>query len=474
MPVDATPISQIPDSFSVSNAVGKAITLKDMANRTQLDQLLVSREKEQQDQDKAVNKVLSKHDLSTDAGLNDAVHDLAKSGYGRQSVALRREAQSDAIRDAQLTNERDQHIVNSAKFKMDLVSPILEQAGARIRKYQEAKMSPVDMNRAIGPDMMNQVYELANKKGLDGQPIMSPQEVQEAEAAFQQGSVVDYVQTHISAMPQARKAIDDAQAAMDKHKNVESEISHRAVDERQGQERINAAKNAAGQFGGENGELMAALAERGVTLPAGFRSKAQQVAMLNGLRERNPGMSADEIADKIKTGQIEFGAQKKETQTAAGVAGRVEVAQNEINEFVPLVRDASSKVPRGSFMPLNKLMQMGEAQISDPNLRALKIRINSLLNAYDMLAARGGTDMEKRREVRNLLLSADSPEVLESALQSFTLEADAAHRAAVKATKVRELTDQPSAASHAPASPAGAAGEGVNSGKVIRFGDLPR
>lgn len=194
-----------------------------------------------------------------------------------------------------------------------------------------------------------------------------------------------------------------------------------------------------GAFTPEMGNLMAALGEQGVSLPTGFRSKEQQMTLYQGLLERNQGKSPEEIAKMIKTGQIEFGAQKKETQTAAAVAGRVEVAQNEIDEFVPLVQKSALDVPRGKFVPLTKLMQMADQNISDPNLRALKININSLLNAYDMLASRGGTDVEKRKEVRSLLTSADSPEVLESALKQFQFEAAAAHRAAVKATKVPEL-----------------------------------
>lgn len=197
-------------------------------------------------------------------------------------------------------------------------------------------------------------------------------------------------------------------------------------------------------FTDEMGALMGALAERGVSLPTGMRSQAQQAELYKGLLERNPGKTPDQIADMIKTGQIELAAQKKETGVAAGIAGKVEVAANEIDQFIPLVEDASSKVQRDKFVPVNRLLQMSEAQLSDPNLRALKIRINSLLNAYDLLAARGGTDVAKREEVRNLLTSADSPDVLKTALQSFKLESDAAHRAAVAATKVPELANQPS------------------------------
>lgn len=193
-------------------------------------------------------------------------------------------------------------------------------------------------------------------------------------------------------------------------------------------------------FDPADGELMAALAERGVSIPAGFRSKDQQAALYRGLRDRNKDKTPDEIAEGIAKGQIEFGAQKKETQTAAGQAGKVEVAQNELENFIPLVREAAAEVPRGRFMPLTRLMQSADTELSDPKLKALKIRINSVLNAYDQLAARGGTDAEKRKEARSLITSADSPAALEAGLKSFELEAKAAHDAAVKATRVPELS----------------------------------
>lgn len=200
-----------------------------------------------------------------------------------------------------------------------------------------------------------------------------------------------------------------------------------------------ASQRAAGGFTPEEGALMGALAERGVSLPTGFRSKEQQKTLYQGILARNPGKSPDEIADLIKKGSIELGAQKKETQTAASVAGKVEVFQNEIEEFAPLVREALAKVPRGRFVPLNRLLQMGDTSISDPNLKVLKGRINALLNAYDGLASRGGTDVDKRAEARALLTSADGPEAANAQLDSFLAEAAAAHRAAVKATKVPEL-----------------------------------
>ena len=187
------------------------------------------------------------------------------------------------------------------------------------------------------------------------------------------------------------------------------------------------------------GEMMAALAEKGVSLPTGFRSKEQQAALYSGILARNPDKTPDQIADMIKKGEIEFGAQKKETTTAAGIAGKVQVFANELDENIPLVRKAAAAVPRGEWTDLNKLVQMGDNKISDPKLKTLKGYITSTLNAYDALAARGGTDVDKRAENRRLLLSSDGPEAFDAQLKVFENEANVAKKAAYEATKSPEL-----------------------------------
>jgi hypothetical protein len=169
-----------------------------------------------------------------------------------------------------------------------------------------------------------------------------------------------------------------------------------------------------------------------------------------------------EIADLIKTAQIELGAQKKETTTAAGVAGRVSVAANELQTMAPLALAASAKVPRGSFLPISKLMQASQNALSDPALKDLQVKTNAMLNAYDMLAARGGTDKEKRQEAHNLLLTANSPEVYAVAIKAFMQEAEAALQAAERAERVRPHTAAaPTEAPKGPPKPAGMTDEAL-------------
>jgi hypothetical protein len=203
-------------------------------------------------------------------------------------------------------------------------------------------------------------------------------------------------------------------------------------------------------FGGQEGDLLAALAEQGVSLPAGMRSKEQQLATVRSLLARNPGLSADEIAYKVGTGQIGFGVDKKETQTAAGISGKIRYAENEIQNVTPLIREASAQVPRGAFVPWNKLSQMADTSISDPNLKQLKSYLNTLSNAYDMLAARGGTDQEKRAHNRAMFDSADSPEALEAALQAVEKEAALSDKAGVASTSRRSPPPTTAPASDVP------------------------
>ena len=108
---------------------------------------------------------------------------------------------------------------------------------------------------------------------------------------------------------------------------TESEIAHRKVEERQAQEKIDIQKHNASEFGPKAADLMAALAERGVSLPAGFRSKQQQAAMFKALIDRNPGKSTDEIADDIKSGKLKLTAET--AAESVRKTGRVIVAHED-------------------------------------------------------------------------------------------------------------------------------------------------
>lgn len=74
-----------------------------------------------------------------------------------------------------------------------------------------------------------------------------------------------------------------------------------------------------GDFTPQHGALLAAMATAGVSLPAGLRSKQQQEATLQGLIDANPSASPTEIAELVRTGQLDFNGSKRSTGQLATV-----------------------------------------------------------------------------------------------------------------------------------------------------------
>jgi hypothetical protein len=191
-----------------------------------------------------------------------------------------------------------------------------------------------------------------------------------------------------------------------------------------------------GSFNEQSGALLASFAAHGVSLPAGLRSKEQQIATINGLLAKFPDKSPDEIAEAIANGQINFGSDKKSATVAAGQEGKVATAVNELSLFGDQALAASAKVPRGNFIPATQLLQMADTSISDPNLLTLKLKLNALNNAYNVLSARGGTDAESRKHVAQLFASATGPEGIEALVKGLKEEGAGAKSAAREASHV--------------------------------------
>jgi hypothetical protein len=190
---------------------------------------------------------------------------------------------------------------------------------------------------------------------------------------------------------------------------------------------------------------------------------------------KSRGISPQEITAR----NVELKGIVKEQQTEATIAGKITYAEKEIQKIGPKVLETSAKVPRGSFLPWNKLKLATETQLSDPNLKQLKAYLTTLTNSYDVLGGRGGTDVEKRAHNRELLDAADGPEALKAAVDAIIQEASLSHEAASESMHVdrSRLGGAPGTTPAAPAgggpppSPAaGAAGGGAQWGKATVVG----
>jgi hypothetical protein len=234
-----------------------------------------------------------------------------------------------------------------------------------------------------------------------------------------------------------------------------AELKQRADDTADAKARYGAG--ALGSFGDPKVEaLLASMASKGVQMPTGFRSKDQMLATFRGLLTKYDGLNTDDIADLVGKGIIDYKAVGKATQTGATILGRVTAASGELDAMVPIARDASAAVNRSDFVPYNKLQQMVLAGTSSPEQKRLYVATQSILNTYDLLASRGGTDAAKREAQHKMLETADGPQAYNAALDMLVKESQVARAGALGAIRSGTYgTDEQRAAQAAGAQPQG-------------------
>ena len=154
---------------------------------------------------------------------------------------------------------------------------------------------------------------------------------------------------------------------------------------------------------------------------AGARGGA---AMLMGLVQKiNPNYDATKW-----TGATAY------ARTAGGYAANVEMATNEVSYFIPQALQASAKVPRGNWVPVNEIKNKWRQYHSDPNYADLVAANTSLLSAYSRAINPRGVPRiaEKMAAKEELLNLASSPEVYKTVLRRMALEVRASHAAVAK------------------------------------------
>ena len=464
-------IQQAGQVANIPAAKERAYTLANSMDTQQLNKMKLAEAETQSADTEKVRNILKNSDLSTFEGQAKAASEATKIN---PTIGMELMKGFQAQRSGEADNTKSQYELMSAKN--DVIGGAAVQLKMQHDQLAAQGKTEPEINAAMGPQMMATVQNLMSAKLPNGQPVLDDNDKRNLDSMMSSGVYnAQAIDSIVANSKQAREVLTqkiseqradtEAKRAATYEQSVIQSGEHQKRQDEEASKKTNLAekrlqvtKSAANSgFTPEEGELMGALAERGVSLPTGFRSKSQQIALLNGLVKRNAGKSPDEIADMIQNGQISFGSEKKLTSTAAGNAGKLAVAENEIKEYVPLALQASATVPRGSFVPWNSIKQKGLENISDPDLKRFYNLTETILNNYDVIAGRGGTDVAKRERVRKMLSTADSPEAYKSALNVIMLEADVAGRAARKAAGI-DSTPPAAGSTAAPPQSAPAAG----------------
>lgn len=448
MAFDASVISSIPDNApDPIKAKGDAYTLASLIDNQQLDRMKLNSAKSEQADLGKIKEVLNKTDISTFEGQNKAA-DAATRINPKLGMDLQRNF---AQRQSAQYDKQDQEL-KILGMRHDYISGALDNVLAEADNMRRRGATDAMVNATIMRSVLGAKEQLQQQTLPDGKPVWDPQfdkalasgplnydRIRSLEMQSNKGQ--ELVKQRLA---ERHQQVGEAQESeRERHDRATEGLANRKETTKEATDSkgiiTDDASDLAAQrlLNGEKASDVLANFGRGKQGPENIAKVQNRFAQL----AKEQGMSSQDITNR----RIEMQGIVKEEQVAGAISGKIRYAEKEIGQIAPKALEASASVPRGSFVPWNRLKLYGEKQLSDPNLKRLKSYLTTLSNSYDLLAARGGTDKDKRAHNRELLDSADSPETLKVAIDAITQEAALSETAATESLK-RTGAPTPSAA----------------------------
>ena len=252
--------------------------------------------------------------------------------------------------------------------------PVAQASAAVQPDYQRAYVGAISATDAAG----NLIY---NDPG-------SKQKFQQLGPAFDP----DKLGPEIMQSEKIRKQLEEAQKARDESKFKGAETNLANV-------RANTIATAGSKaFTEDEGDLMAALADAGVNLPAGFKGKDQQKALYAGLIRKHPNMTVDEIADGIKAGTIRMVAEKSEARAVGTREASVDIplaALTDKGGIFDQLDTAAKKINLGDSKTASQLrLAWAGKAVANPDILVYKNLVQDARSEMAQALQKGGAPTE--------------------------------------------------------------------------------
>lgn len=125
------------------------------------------------------------------------------------------------------------------------------------------------------------------------------------------------------------------------------------------------------------------------------------------------GITADDLSSGLAQQKFDMAS----ANTSGHRAGSMASVEAAMPALITNALDLSTKVDQGSFVPMNRLMQTLNSNISDPNMLKLKIAHQAVVSEYSQVIARGGVgNVTSLKESMDALNSATSTAGYQAAL----------------------------------------------------------
>lgn len=382
----------------IVGGIAKGFQLKDMVDSQQLSQLKLGQEKATLADAAKAKGIMTGSDLSTDKGVAETAEKLTKAGLPKEAMDLRK--QSAAVKSGELDNQLKNVELHTAA--QDIISGSVDKIWAQAKAMKDAKTpdgrpkySDASIDAWIQGQIPLTVSSVQSDSGLPD-PVKKAALGGMNQFLSQSGGKITFDQ--LTQVEQSSKA---GAARLKAHRDElaaqtgarKADVAEAGEAERERHDRAMEAKGAGAPTGSKSNALLAALADRGATLPQGMRSKSQQDAILNGLIARHPDMTVDQIADGVARGSLSMATEK----TESGVLGRREAAILPVEKsitkpggFLDQAEAAVNKVDFSKLKAAGAFESWTKDQNSDPALTAYKAAVAELRAEYSIVLSKGG------------------------------------------------------------------------------------
>ena len=382
----------------IVGGIAKGFQLKDMADAQQLNQLKLGAEKATlADADKA-KAILSSSDLSSNKGVAEASEKLTRAGLAKQGMDLRK--QSSAIESGELDNKLKQ--VDLHHSAQDIIATSVDklwQQATALKNEKTPDGRPKNTEASINAWIQGQIPLTIS--GIQSDNALPEDVKKTALGGFQQATaqtgqinydtLTQYERSTKQGQAQLKSMRDDLLAQTGQKREQETERHNQAMEGLAAKREADKPKPAAP--GSKAEQLRASMAMLNVSFPQGDRSQASQNETINGLINKYPDKTPDEIAQGLKTGALSMATEK----TEASVLGRREAAILPVEKsiikpggFLDQAERAVNAVDFSKLKAAGKFESWSKDQNSDPALTAYKAAVAELRAEYSIVLSKGG------------------------------------------------------------------------------------
>ena len=170
-------------------------------------------------------------------------------------------------------------------------------------------------------------------------------------------------------------------------------------------------------------QLGASLAAAGISLPTGTRSAAARAQTLQGLIDKYPNMTPDQIAQQVKSGQVSMTASRTEATQVARREGNIEASATALTEQGGLydqLLSAADKVNLGDSKTANAVrIGMQQHVYANPDIqRYVTVLEDTRADLTNVLARTGQATETVRAQANNMFPDTMSVSELKAAIDA--------------------------------------------------------